>query len=119
MTQHTRIYIDLWEKDVARHSGGIMHVWDAGAVPKNKYRPLVWRWLEECRPPQLSPGQLVFTGLTREKAKDPAQAPATFNLIILTFVNVGNVLRPRRRRVKLSLLLVISFQTEQPLCLAK
>lgn len=66
-----------------------MHVWDAGAVPKNRYRSLVWGWLEECDAPR----QLSFTGWSREKGKDPPETPASFKFIILytfqVFINLG------------------------------
>lgn len=47
-------------------------------------------WRNAAPPPR----QFVFTGWTRERGKDPAEAPITFNLIIhIEFGKFGNFLQ--------------------------
>lgn len=85
--------IDLWEKDVTRHSRGIMHVWDAGAVPKNRSRPLIWRWLGGMQLPL--PVNLVSQDGHGKEAMIPLKRqPHSTSSLMLSLLNFGILSRP-------------------------
>lgn len=105
----THVYIDLWEKDDFRHSRGIMHVWDTGAVPINRYRPLLRRWLEECSSPQIN--WYSQAGHGKEGKILLKHQPHLISSFIWCFIDLGIFWRPHPWRVKVSWLLANTKRT--------